>query len=717
MKFSWKWLNELIDLPNIPLKEITKQLILTGFEVEDQEKLNHTTLNVSITTNRSDTASIIGFARELSSIFNIKALKTSFIKNKYNPLNKNLKQKKISNLFPLVSTSLLDIEFEIINNIKIRPSPQWLQNHLKACNIMPQNSFHDISEYINIKWGQDIEIFDLNKITNTSIDIHSIQIKTINKNKIYKPIFQACYTSHGVSIEGLTYNNEIVSIFGINSNSSFHCDTNTSSIIILAHICKPDYIKTIINTLEQKTSKSQKHLKGISRQNFIEAYQEIINLISQLTYKTINLTYKYKWHKFLIKKNRIKVNKSIIDNILGPTTTNHQYLGINSIKEILTRLHFQPQYHADIFTVTIPEYRNKDLKRPIDIVEEIGRIYGFNNFIDQLPQGNKLQHSSKINQLIAKIRTILRNLGFYEIINYPLENVDKSRSSVILYNPILEDQAQLRNYLIYNILNTIQYNNKNNNSTLEYFEIGRVFHKKTLSNKKHIYIEDIHIGGAIGNNEYLQTTWLQKGQTLSWFQAKGIIQHLFQQLHAKIIWTPVGNLKHSLKPPMWLNLCHPYKSAILKNKNTQEIIGIFSELSFKYAKETNKNQATYFFEFNILNLMKTIQPKKHLSYIQYKYSHYPSVTRDISLILTKKMQAEEVQNFLFNNTNKLVESVKILKEYYIRNKIDQDKERSISFRITYRSKNRTLNNIDISKIDQDITNLLKKLKVINITNI
>nr|YP_010902967.1 phenylalanine-tRNA ligase beta subunit [Hypnea flava]WCH55021.1 phenylalanine-tRNA ligase beta subunit [Hypnea flava] len=714
MKFSWQWIKELINLPNITLEESIKKLTLAGFEIEtidNKKDISDTTFELSITANRSDTASIIGITRELKTIFKVPELPA--IKTNIQPNTKN-------NEFPIIDLkksqftekNLSDIKITIIQNVKVKDSPVWLINKLQACDIIQKDTLSNISKYINIKWGQDIEIFDINKIHNQEFQQESLCIRDINIKKATNIISISDKNSNNF-IESLTYKDSIISLLGIKSNSNFYCSSNTSSIIILGYICQPQYINNTTKLLKYKTEKSQQHAKGLSRNDFINAYNETIDLVFKLTNVHINCCSQYIWKQKNTELNNILINIQKIQYILG-TINYERNLNSQEIIDILQQLKFEPKPYKNLIKVSIPEYRKYDIKREIDIIEEIGRIYGFNHFIDKLPQKQKKGNISKLNILIKKIRHILKQLGLYEVIHNSLNNninKEKNNSCISVHNPLQEDQKYLRNYLLYNLLNTLKYNKKQKNIFMECFEIGKTFQQqKFINNKKQIYYEEnINLAGIIGKNNFSQRLWSEKGKELSWFQAKGLLESLFEQIHAKVEWTnqKPNNLIIRKNYTHIINMCHPYKFAILKNKINQKTIGIFGELHLKYSKEINPNCKNYIFEINLIELIKTIYIKKHLSYIFTKYSLYPSVTRNICLKLDNKITAESIKQILISHNKPLIESIQIIDEYYGNN--HQQESRNINYKITYRSLNKTLNDNDIHTIDSKLDQIIKKI--------
>lgn len=710
MKVSWKWLNELIDIQNISIYEIINKLILAGFEIEeiiDKLKIQDKTINISITANRGDVYSIIGLAREINTLFNLKSdlFYNPYI-NKYIS-NKQIKQKD-NNLHHLNSNSLLNLKFNTIIKLEQQISPIWLTNYLKACDIKPSHILlFNILEYIKIKWCQDIEIFDLDKVNQNNInDNDLITVDQLKEKDKWMDIINSYDLKLNTSIEILKYNNNILSIIGIKSNPNFSCDFNTSSILIVGQVCKIKYIKQITERLKSKTDKSNRHLKYTSINDFIHAYNEIVNLILYLAKGTLGKLYVFN-QKHIIEK-KISVNKTNILNILGPLKHNYKHLSQIEILKILKQLNFRPKYENNTFTVTIPEYRQIDIRRSIDVIEEIGRVYGFEKFLDRLPPYCKKGQISETVRFREKARYILRSFGLHQVINYSLEDKFIQHSSKIdLHNPLLEDQSQLKNSLIKDLIITKKYNIKKNNSFLEFFEIGRVFHKQEISIDKNKYIETVHIAGIIGNSNFSKRSWQEKAQGMSWFQAKGLLEDFLEKLNTEIIWRKPKNSQNSISNTYWHSICHPHRISILYNKQTQEQIGIFSELNTKYNNSINSNHRTYIFELNLFNLIKTMKRTAHLSYIYKPYSNYPSVTRDISLKLHKDKTAKGIQEKILTWDNSLIRSVEIFNEY--NNQNNSNKYRNIGLRIIYQSEIRTLNDKDLENIDNEITKLLQDL--------
>nr|YP_009298041.1 phenylalanyl-tRNA synthetase beta chain [Plocamium cartilagineum]AOM67979.1 phenylalanyl-tRNA synthetase beta chain [Plocamium cartilagineum] len=698
MKFSFEWLKQIINLQKITFNELVEKLILSGFEIETIENkpnIKDITIDLSITTNRLDMTSIIGLAREISTIVNTSFLSDLYLSNRYN--NKILP----NNIFK-ISKSLFDIKINTITNLVNCLSPQWLINYLIGCDIKPRYVLNDIQEYIKIKWGQDIEIFDISKINHNTTNHTFFNFKKVNSIK-EKFIYEQCLSR--LDYEILMYKNTILSVMGLESNQDFFCNSKTSSIIVLGTICKPEYITEITEQLSIRTDKSIRHQKKILRCDFINAYNETLQLIATYGKGTIGLSQEY--HKINNVPKKIFIEREYINNILGKTKKcNNRYLSVNRTFHILKQLKFQPIYNNNYkkFQITIPRYRENDIVNKIDVIEEIGRIHGFDYFNDNLKFYNKKGYISQKQYIIKYIKQVLRSYGLNEVNHYSLKNKSyiPNLKNISLYNPLIEDQSELRHNILQNLITTKIFNIKQKNLQNEIFEVGKIFTKNTVQKKD--YIENIHIASILGNSNFSQNSWYTKAEPLSWFQAKGLLEEIFEKLNAQILWKKIDirhikTIDHSL-----LNMFKLQRSAILCNSNTKEEIGIFGEIKSNVLQK-NIGHSTYSFEINIDYLIKTINTKNHLQYKIKPYSLYPSVTRDLSIILNQGEDLEYIKQSIINRNNDLLESIEIFNAYKDKKNL---KTRNIGLRLIYRAQNRSLNKIDMKNIDNDINFLLQK---------
>nr|YP_009390038.1 phenylalanine--tRNA ligase beta subunit [Sheathia arcuata]ART65404.1 phenylalanine--tRNA ligase beta subunit [Sheathia arcuata] len=663
MNISWKWLSELIDLKNMKPQELASQLTLAGFEVENiiVNSTKDNILHINTSANRLDTLNLIGITREISAIIKHP------IRRINNQKHLNIKHEKI--IIDDSKSCYYNYLHGYLTNITIGDSPTWLQYKLECYGIKSQNNITDIINLIEIKWGLSLKILDKDKIN-------------------YKNSIQNTKNSKQNNI-----------IFESDFKRSAYIDKYTKSIILCARISTNSYDKSkeIFQLPRHISNNSISTTKQKKSCDLLHAYSETILLISyicggkvkEIRYLT-NPTIKYK--PFYIKK-------SYINNILGftlKTTINmpemRQEIPDKEITEILNYLNCQVEDQVNNWKVEIPSYRSQDLIRVVDLIGEIGRIYGFDKCIDKTPYycktGIKNNEYLKINQ----IKEILRSIGLTETIHYSL--VKREINHLRLYNPLIEDYKYLRDNIINNLIEANYNNIKQDNEPIEAFELGKVFKKFHKT-----YSESINIAGIMGGKEYYRSEWSQKPAVLTWFQAKGDLEELFERLQIYIRWNKPFqdyDLYHRIK-----HIFHPNRLAVLyKDKQP---IGLFGQLDLRICKKFNIPEYTYGFELELYHLIST---KNKYDYYFKSYSKYPYIMRDITLSTTNHV---EVQTLLYKINNKLdplVESITIFDSYTIRKK--SETIHHLGFRLKYRSKINTLTNAMVENLNKKIEHTIKK---------
>nr|YP_010951843.1 Phenylalanine--tRNA ligase [Laurencia elata]WMP12782.1 Phenylalanine--tRNA ligase [Laurencia elata] len=647
MKFSWKLINIFINLESIQLHKFEEQLTLSGIEIEKInyiEEIKENIFDLNITTNRREICSILSLAKEIGIILN-KPLNVLPI-NFFNAKIQEKKIKKNDNKFIYISINK-------INSLRVANTPKWLVNYLTIYNIKPTDTISNIKQYIELKWGMKFYILktkdlkNINNLLNISINLQHIELNKNNKE------------------------NKLI-IFISNTNLG----KNTINIV---------------NTQEEY---------------YFNAYIDAIKLISTLT----KCVYGKSYHEYKVKQpySAITVSKNEVDTVLGKTS-DHRFnqLSSKNIIDKLKQLNLSPYHNKFLqtFTIKVPPHRKHDLQRKVDIIEEIGRINGFNHFIDKLPSSRRKGVTSNISIKIKNLRDTLRNLGFNEVVNCCLINnyLKHNNYNIEIYNPITQEQTELRNNITQSLIENYSNNIKQNNYTVEIFEIGKTFHKNLNNN----YIENISLGGLIHNSNFIKSNWSDTPEYANFFHLKGIIEIILEKLNAEVTFKKIdykSNIEYTKNIEKIFN---PQQKIGIYNAQNTELVGILGEINPRYNKELNtiKNKI-YLFEINIAKLNKTIKLNNHLNYISRPYSNYPSVTRDISIKVTKNTNIKEIENVLRKKQNILIESIEIFNEYF--NK--QYRYKSVGIRITYRSQSRTLDSNNIKEIDDHINNVLLYFK-------
>lgn len=677
MNISWQWLSELIDLKDITPEDLAEQLTLASFEVEDITKniYQDTILNISTTSNRSDTLSIVGIAREIAAI-----LKKPYKKTWYRfPLDI-----KYENIYHINNQCCNQI-YTSIYNIKIKPSPKWLQFRLINHNIKPQNNLLDILNFISIKWGQHFEVYDLDKVHQKHLDDLEIQCISETQSGTFISRNNEYLNLSNKKLNIIKNYESTLGITGFCAIQNSGVDKNTKNLIIQGTICNPKYIKDTSKILNISTKESKLQEKGINESDLLNGYHEALFLLSYLTEGITKQTI-YKCHTQYIYRPIYIYQQNIID-VLGPeqitsSLRSTNTLNLNTVALILKDLRLVTYTFTNYLQINIPLDRINDIYRNIDIIEEIVRIYGFNQFIDRMPLPLNYQYGIKqlTHYKLAHIRSVLRSLGMHETMHTSL--IKDSGDHLAIHNPLTEDLNALRKNLLNNLLDTYIYNINQGNEGIDIFETGRIFYSDKTQ-----FIESIHLAGLIGGESSNRLEWSRQPSHLSWFQAKGQLEEFFERINLRIIWKNIDTqwyLYHNT-----YKYFHPKYVAMLYRE--EKPIGIFGEINGEFTAEITKK--IYGFEIILDHL--PIQEYRSKNFADY--SKYPSIIRDINIPIHNNTPYDNILKKLEAYKNPLVESIKLFDVY-----INMQEQKNIGLRITYRSQDTTLTNIEIDNLENQL---------------
>nr|ARO90939.1 phenylalanyl tRNA synthetase beta subunit [Corynoplastis japonica] len=586
MKISWNWLNTVIDINDIGPEELSNQLTLVGFEIENIVHdnyfgVNDVVLDIALTSNRSDLLSLLGIAREVSA---------------GQPFN------------------LIDVD-TILNQ---------------------PDSNHSLE--FEIKFAQDKDQFYIN-------------------NQLIRLTSQNLIT---------TCNNIPVELSGIISNSKYNINNKSQSIFIYSTVLNSRYVRSSTRQLGLRTESSIRHERGTNIEQWNRACTKLTHLIKQLVSCNIsNHIYFLNEHTNL---RSIVLNKKNIYNVLGPIH-NKNLLSIQNIEYTLNSLGFKVENNTKSLTITVPSHRFQefDLFLDLDIIEEIGRLVGFNNFIDDVPLNKKNRKLSQREVFIRNIRASLKQLGLTEVITNSLIKLDNKNPTLQLTNPLNSEVCSLRTSLLTNMLRVCNYNLNKDNHILECFEFGRVFNSK-------LFKEHDSLAAVIGGN-LLKSNWKDSPRQLTWSEAKGIIEICFKRLH-------------------------PVRNTVIKY-HTKEI-GCFIQLHPNICKNFGNN--LYAFELNIdkiyaLRLDANNNPNTFLD-----YSQYPSVCKDISLIIPFDLSIKLIIQTIKDSNIQFLESVEVFDEYIT--ELTSQGYHSVALRVYYRSMTQTLTSAQVDNLHNEIISML-----------
>lgn len=692
MQISLNWINELVDIETVKLDDLIEKLTFGGFEVEEVFEFeinnqNQTILDISATANRSDSLSIQAISAEIATLID-KPKKVST----YVQANSRWK-KTIEDRVEILSN---DSNFSIflavmVENLTTINVPKWITQKLLSSGIVPSNDLSDFQSYIAVETGYPFEFYDFNRLClklNTSefqlsIETEKNQQKFLASNDLEYNLDSSSST--------ITANQIPISIAGLIPAQNLLPSEATTQLLIEGSIFHAAKIRQQSRTLGLRTDRSARYEKSLRNTYLIES---LYRLISLLRISNPDLTCKL--HTF--RKPRelvfepILVKYQTIREILGPirNSTDTRFVSISpkEISHYFIRLNFTFTYDEDKlnWSVTIPNSRVEDITREIDLIEEIGRLHGFNNFLTTLPEIKRIGDEDSNYKIRKKITACLLNLGFSELIHYSLVNQKTLLvNDIELINPLLSDYGNLRSSLLPNLVKTVQENFKKKNRLIEGFEYGHVFSTDPLTKFK----EKESIAGIFGGVK-TKLSWLNLETSFTWFEAKGKIEQFLNQLNLLTYWQKCSTLKSE-------TLLHPYRSADIYLSNTR-ILGNFGQIHPILANQLNISPEIYLFEFDLEIVESTVRTNKLVLY--KSYSLYPKILKDLSFVIRRDIEFEKIQKLLYWNGTEFLTHINLLDEY--RGQSIPDDHTSLCLQLVFQSEKQTL---ETKKIETILTKL------------
>lgn len=697
MQISLKWVNELVNIETVNLDTLIEKLTLGGFEVEETIELQinnqkEIALDISATANRSDSLSIQGISKEISGLLD-KPIKCS----NYLIDNLNYKQEivKQSGVIPdeHYCSAFIAMTVENLTDTSI---PKWLKQKLIRSGIVATNTLLDLQNYILLETGYPFEFYDLDNIlSKLNTSTFDLKLETGNNNEKFLANNDVNYSLED-SLYVVKADNIPISIAGIIPHKEFCYSEKTKSILIEGSIFNSTEIRRKSRQLGLRTDRSARYEKSLKNTNLFESFYKLLSLLRISNPKLI-----IKLHTFnqqvQPKIEPIPLYYKTIKEILGPVKDYNQtkanFITPEIITNYLDRLDFNYRYDDSelAWKVQIPYARSEDITREIDLVEEIGRLHGFNQFLTRLPKIKTIGNEDSSYQTRKKITSCFLNLGFNELIHYSLVNETTfTKNSIKLINPLTEDYSNLRATLLPSLIKTVQDNLKQGNKSIEGFEFGHVFLGDTLINLE----EKEHVAGIFGGID-LKSTWSDQSNPMSWFEAKGKIEHFFNQLNLKPTWIDYSS---SNKNPIF----HPYCTAelYLSNKN---YLGIFGQINPILSKKLNIPFNLYLFEFDFESIQNQIQGNTLTVYKDY--SSYPKITKDLSFIINQDISFDQIRSILHLNGTKFLSEIILLDDY--RGSGIPENYTSLCLQLIFQSNEKTLENKKVEEILDNLQLILK----------
>ena len=629
-------------------------------------KLNDQVIDFELTANRGDLLSILGMAYEVGAIYD-KKVKDIDLSHKENKEN-------INDIFKVkVNTENCSIFLaKKVKNVVIKESPDFIKSRLIASGIRPINNVVDISNYVMLETGQPLHFYDADCLKDC------LEVRMANEGEkltTLDGIERDLKTEDIVISDG----EKTIGLAGVMGGLETEITDKTKNIIIESAIFDSVKVRRTSNAI-LRSEASNRFEKGLDPNRTFMAMERACHLLEK--YASGEVVGDIAKYDTTEKEDKIiNITAENINNILGMTISEKEIL------DVFRRLGFKATVKDGVIVVSVPR-RRLDISIKEDLIEEVGRIYGVNNIKGKLP--NILPKMGNYDKCTRQIRNKMVDLGLNETLSYVLVPEADAKmftkddyETVKLLAPLSEDKNTLRHSLSVALYKIYEYNKARNNKDVSIFEIGKAFQKKDEE-----YTETKKLAALMSGEYYLG---LDK-KKVDFYVIKGIAEEILDYLGYNGRYSFVRNLE---KTPDEL---HPGQSAVISVNN--DIVGIIGKIHPKVEKDD-----VFVLEIDLDRLLS-----KRVGKMKYKeISKFPNIKKDLSIVVDKKMSAQEIGMKIKKLAGSLLESSEVF-DIYTGTGIEDDKK-SISFALTFGKGDRTLTDDEINEVmNKIITGLEKDIK-------
>ena len=637
-----------------------------GSDVVELLGLNDYILDLSITPNRADALSMRGLTYELGALYNNKV--------DFKDVEKEENYEATSLQVAIESDSCRNYVGQVVKNVEVKDSPLWLQTRLMNSGIRPINNIVDITNYVLLEFGQPMHAFDKDLVGD------KIVVRDAKEGEVLETLDgeeRKLQTTDLVITDGT----RAIALGGVMGGKNSEVSEKTKNIILESAYFNPTSVRRTSAAHGLRSDSSARFEKGIDPNMQKAALARAVELILELCPNAV-----VESSVGVVNKEEekvVEISTSYINNYLGIT------LSTEEIVAILEGLSFTVEVTGENLVVKIPT-RRPDISIKQDLVEEVIRIYGYDNLASTLPKFSKTTKGGLTysQRMVRDLRGLYASLGFNDTINYSLVSEEEATGytledhhKVRLLMPMTETHSTLRQSLIPGLLNTVQYNVARKQKDLKLLEIGRVFFGSGDDNIQPK--ETLYLSAALTGEERV-TKWLKESSTLDFFAAKGYLEVVFERLGLE---EKVTYKKSTLEG------MHPgrFAEVYLGEKR----IGFIGEVHPQVVDKLGLN-TTYVFEINLDEVISESKVKPKYEEV----TKYPEITRDIAMLVDVKDEYQNIYNVIESVNSKLITNVELF-DLYAGAELLAGKK-SLALTITYSDKQKTLTDEEVTAVHEKV---------------
>lgn len=677
-----------LDLEKLPEEQKTGIFILpsdtpVGIPAKDVLGLNDVVLEFELTANRADCFSVFGLVREIAAIT---GNKPHFPEIKVNEDDNT----KLNDIF---SVEIADPDLcsrfstRMLKNVKIGPSPEWMQQRLEGAGIRSINNVVDVTNFVMIELGHPMHAYDYDKITGKKLiarrAIEGEELHTLDdtSRKAKGEMLVIADSEKAAGLAGIMggFETEIT-------------DTTTTVVLESADFYGP-CIRRTARACGLSSEASGRFERGVDSETTIKALDRAAQLLQEMGACT--------------------VCEGIVDVYPNPKQANYvtftpeqinNHLGTNIAKDVMLNIITSVGFDVtkdenDEITVKVPSWRN-DVTCMADISEEIARLHGFDKIKSTLPNGVSMQGTQSAKQtFIDKVKASLSSQGLYETISFALTNEETFnklnipqdsplRKAVPIMNPLSDEYPLVRTTLLSSIFDNLARNLARKNDDVALFEVGSVFFPKALPVTE-LPDEVVKIAGAITGRRNAQG-WNQTNDMVDFYDAKGIIEELFANLRVTRYIVEAGT--HYAM--------HPGKTALFKKG--RDVIATVGEVHPAVLSAYGITKPVYIFELDATTVMKYMAKD-----LKYKaLPKYPATSRDLAMLVDVDVNAADIEKAMTKAAGQNLTQITLF-DVYTGKQVEEGKK-SLAFSLTFQSNDKTLTDAEIDPAIEKIVAKLQK---------
>jgi phenylalanyl-tRNA synthetase beta chain len=651
--------------------------------------LDDVILDLTSTANRADALSMVGIAREVAAITGAK-LTLPVHQPPVIPGAAAGLQVQLSD------ETACPIYFgTVVENVRVEPSPLWLQQRLQAAGTRPINSVVDITNYVLLEWGQPLHAFDLDRLLQVAGgSALTLGVRYAQPGETLRTLDSQQRELKPETLL-ITANDKPVALAGVMGGEETEVFDGTQKVMLEAAYFDAAAIRRSARSQGLRTEASARYERGVNPAELELACDRALQLLQEIAGGTLAAQSVDRTATGKITPSRtIELRLDRVSQVLGPVTDLGETaadIPAERVRSILTALGCQvePTEQERVWRVQVPPYRYRDLEREIDLMEEIARLYGYNNFADTLPAETSGGALTPEADLARRLRESFRGAGLTELIHYSLTK-PKSEQQVVLANPLFPEYSALRTDLLDGLIEAFELNLNQGNGPLNGFEKGRIFWQDETG----VHESEV-VGGVLGGDPR-RGLWVNGGreQPLTWYEAKGKLDAVFQRLGLTVDYRP-----DSEDPRL-----HPGRTASLWVRGKTRL-GTFGQLHPQLQQARDLPAEVYLFQLNWDVLLLCLGGSQG-SVRFTPYSPFPASDRDIAFFAPLSVSVGDLEKLMTRSGGKLLESVTLFDEY--RGEHVPEGQRSLAFRLVYRAQDKTLTDEEIEPVHQKIRQTLEQ---------